>query len=196
MVQILSRRQVLKSAMAVAAAGGLAVAVGGQDAEAVAPAPFGTIHVRRLWGTRRVRQRIVGTRRYRTVTLPRTKGLYAGTEKKVLDRGGLCHWTGSAEPFAVGNCVLFGHRTSAGGPLRYSHRIKVGDPIVLTVGGTALTYFVSEKPKVISAVDVAAVMLWGDSSRPGLTLVSCSKRNKLPTSTKYRLLIRAQASTV
>jgi len=196
MVQILSRRQVLKSAVAAAAAGGLAVVVGGQAAEAVAPTAFGTIHIRRLWGTKRVRQRIVGTRRYRTVTLPKTKGLYAGTEKTVLDRGGLCHWTGSAEPFAVGNCVLLGHRTSAGGPLRYSHRIKVGDPIVLTVGGTALTYRVTENPKVISASDVAAVFLWGDSSRPGLTLVSCTKLNKLPTSTKYRLLIRAKAAAV
>lgn len=196
MVQILSRRQVLKSAVAAAAAGGLAVAVGGQAAEAVAPAAFGTIHIRRLWGTKRVRQRIGVTRRYRTVTLPKTKGLYAGTEKTVLDRGGLCHWTGSAEPFAVGNCVLFGHRTSAGGPLRNSHRIKIGDPIVLTVGGTALTYFVTEKPKVISSSDVAEVMLWGNPSLPGLTLVSCTKANKLPTSTKYRLLIRAQAPTV
>lgn len=195
MVQILSRRQVLKSAVAAAAAGGIAVAVGGQAAEAVAPAAFGTIHVRRLWGTRRVRQRIVGTSRYRTVTLPRTKGLFAGTEKTTLDRGGLCHWTGSAVPFAAGNCVLFGHRTSAGGPLRNSHRIRIGDPIVLTVGEAALTYYVTEKPKVISSSDVAEVMLWGDPSRPGLTLVSCTKLNKLPTSTKYRLLIRAQATT-
>jgi hypothetical protein len=38
------------------------------------------------------------------------------------------------------------------------------------------------------------VVTWGDVSVPCLTLVSCTMRNKLPTSTKYRLLVRATAT--
>ena len=189
----LSRRKLLQAVpTALVAAGALAV-LGEAPAEASTLPSIGAVSVTRLWGTRGVRQRLVGTRRYRTVRLPRTKALFEGTDVSILDKGGLCHWEGTAPLFAPGNCVLFGHRTHAGGPLRNAHRLRVGDRIVLTSGGTTQAYVVSVKPFVIHSGDVSSVVTWGDNSGSFLTLVACSKANRLPTSTKYRLLVRAHA---
>lgn len=190
---LLSRRRLLQTIPAALAATGTIAALSDTPAQAATIPSIGAVSITRLWGTRAVRQKIVGTRRYRTVRVPRTKALYAGTDNPILDKGGLCHWPGTAALFNPGNCVLFGHRTSAGGPLRNSHRLRVGDQIVLTSAGTTLTYTVMLKPFVIASNDVSSVVLWGDNSAPFLTLVSCSKANRLPTSKKYRLLVRAQA---
>lgn len=161
-------------------------------ADAAIP-PIGTIGIAKIWGTKWVRKPIPGTSRTERVKTSKTKNLYEGTTKKVLNTGGLCHWYGTPAPLENGNCVLFGHRTSAGGPLRNSHRIKVGDPIEINFDGRSLTYYVSEPPFVVASNDYAGVVLWGDSNIPCVTLVACSKKTKLPTSTKFRLLVRATA---
>lgn len=161
-------------------------------AEAAIPS-VGTTSILRLWGTRAVKQRIPGTNRTQRVRVPKTKPIYEGTAKKTLNTGGLCHWFGTPAPLENGNCVLFGHRTSAGGPLRNSHKLAIGDPITLTIGEQTLTYLVVEKPFVIEANDFHSVAMWGRPDVPCLTLVACTKKNLQPTSSKYRLLIRAQA---
>lgn len=124
----------------------------------------------------------------------RTRKLYEGTDKHILNRGGVSHWAGTASPLSNGNCVLFGHRTAAGGPLRNSHRLVVGDSITLTVGEESLTYRVVEAPFVVPKNDLVSVALWGDDTVPRLSIVSCSKANKKPTSTAYRLVVRAEAN--
>jgi hypothetical protein len=188
----LSRRRLFQAATGLAVSAGTAGLVGTGGAEAASP--VGSVVIDRIWGKRSIRQRIPGTRRYRTIRVPISKHLYLGTYKRVLDKGGLCHWFGTSMPLENGNCVLFGHRTSAGGPLRRSERLRVGDPITITSNGLTLTYYVSQAPFVISAADFSPVVTWGDVSVPCLTLVSCTMRNKMPTSTKYRLLVRATAT--
>ena len=190
---LLSRRRLLQTIPVAAAAAGSVAALSGTSAQAATIPSIGAASITRLWCTRTVRQRIEGTRRYRSLRVPRTRALYEGTDVPVLNKGGLCHWPGTPALFNPGNCVLFGHRTSAGGPLRNSHRLRVGDQIVLTSGGTTLAYTVMAVPFVIASNDVSAVVSWGDNSAPFLTLVACSKANRLPTSKKYRLLVRAQA---
>jgi LPXTG-site transpeptidase (sortase) family protein len=189
---MLSRRGFLQATAGVAVTGAVASAVDLAPAGAAIPS-VGSAAIVRIWGTKSARQRIPGSTRTRTVKVPKTKPIYEGTAKKILNTGGLCHWFGTPAPLENGNCVLFGHRTSAGGPLRNSHRMKVGDPITLTVAGQTLTYYVAEKPLVIASNDFHSVAGWGNPNKPCLTLVACTKSNGMPTSTKYRLLIRAQA---
>lgn len=191
MSTLLSRRGLLRGA-AVSAATGLAVSSLDLSPANAAPQPVGTVAIQRIWGTKLVKQKSLDGR-VRTVKVPKTKAVHEGTTKKILNSGGLCHWAGTPEPLANGNCVLFGHRTSAGGPLRNSHRLQVGDPITLTVNQRTLTYYVTEKPLVVEANDFHSVAIWGRPDLPCLTLVACTKANGQPTSTKYRLLIRAQA---
>ena len=188
----ITRRRLVLGAAGLAVTAGTATTLGATAAGA--SAPVGTIVIERLWGKRSVRARIAGTSRYRTNRVAVTKKLYEGTHKAVLNKGGLCHWFGTPKPFENGNCVLFGHRTTAGGPLRTAHRLRVGDPITLTSNGMTLTYTVAEPPVVVGAKDFTSVVGWGTSTMPCLTLVTCTMRNKLPTSTRYRLLIRATAA--
>lgn len=187
-----SRRRLIVGAAGVAVTATAASVLPAAPAQAVTPVGKATID--RLWGKRTVRTRIPGTRRFRTTRVPVTKNLFEGTHKTVLNKGGLCHWFGTPKPFENGNCVLFGHRTTSGGPLRNSHRMKVGDPITLTLNGMTLTYYVSETPVVVGSKDFESVAGWGDPTVPCVTLVTCTLRNKLPTSTRYRLLIRAKAT--
>ena len=192
MAQLWSRRGVLQAAVGVAVTGIAAPVLASSPVDAAIPS-IGSAAILKIWGAKSVREKVPGTRRSRSVKVAKTKPIYEGTAKRILNTGGLCHWTGTAAPLEDGNCVLFGHRTSAGGPLRKSHNLKVGDPITLAIGGRSLTYYVSEKPVVVEASDLHAVAVWGPADKPCLTLVACSKLNGQATSSKYRLLIRAEA---
>lgn len=185
-----SRRRLLGAAGA-AIAGGVMV---GTASPAEATAAIGTISMPRIWGSHSLRRRNPVNGRWIYYKVPRVKNLYEGTHKHILNRGSVSHWTGTAPPQSNGNCVLFGHRTAAGGPLRNQHKFRVGDPITITIGETSLTYYVKEAPFVVSKNDFASVSIWGDGVKPALTIVSCSKRNKYPTSTAYRLIVRAEAN--
>jgi LPXTG-site transpeptidase (sortase) family protein len=188
----IGRRRLLKSAAAVAIVGP-AVAVVGDSQPAEAASAIGTVSASRLWGTRSVAQKTPDSPRPTYVRVAQTKRLYEGTEKSTLNKGGLCHWPGTPKLFENGNCVLFGHRTSAGGPLRKLNQMRVGDLLTFTVGARTVTYRVTVAPRVIGGNDFFSVVDYGDGTSPALTLVACSKKNKLPTSTKYRLIVRAEA---
>ena len=47
---------------------------------------------------------------------------------------------------------------------------------------------------VVDKDDFVSVAKWGDDTIPRITLVACSKANKKPTSTAYRLIMRAEAN--
>jgi len=191
MDQSVDRRQVLKVGAGVVVAAA-AVSVLPAHADAVVKKPVGSAGIERLWGFSNKKKKIL-----------KTKAVWIGTDKATLNKGGLCHWIGTPKPLAKGNCVLFGHRTTAGGLLRLSHKIKVGDKIVLTITGqgtktyvvvrdtTNATSTAASPTAVIGSRDFAQAINWGDKTKANLTLVGCTKTNKLPTSTKFRLLIRA-----
>jgi sortase A len=109
----------------------------------------------------------------------------------VLNYGGLGHLAGTPLPNQLGNAVLPGHRTSHGGPLRKLHTMVPGDTIVVaTTDGLVKTYQMSEPSFIVAAADRATVVNWGDPSVSSITLVACSKRNKLPTDVRFRLVAR------
>jgi LPXTG-site transpeptidase (sortase) family protein len=123
----------------------------------------------------------------RIAKLKLNKPVYSGTTNRVLNRGGFGHWVGSAKPGKSGHAILFAHRTSAGGPLRNAHKLKIGDVIV--AGG--VTYRVRAK-EIVKSNAKRKALSYGKSGRR-LSLITCTKPNGLPTSTKYRLIIRATA---
>ena len=192
----LDRRQMLKAGAGLAAGVAAASTVGSMlgagvaDAAPAKPKPpkpklVGSIAIEKLWGSKKVKK----------VKVLNTKGVYEGTDKTTLNTGGICHWIGTTAPLGLGNCVLFGHRTAAGGPLRNTHKLKPGDQIVLKIGSNQKTYSVVEPPSVIGKREFSKAINWGDQSQANLTLVACTKPNPpyLPTSTDFRLLIRCTA---
>lgn len=103
---------------------------------------------------------------------------------------------------ATGNSVVAGHRTSAGGVFRRIDRLEAGDVVYAeSAAGVACAY------KVVSArieyVGTSAAMaavsadVFSQAPKHGsnkrLTLVSCTKPNGQPTSTKYRYIVELVA---
>jgi LPXTG-site transpeptidase (sortase) family protein len=164
-----SRREALKYGLGVVV-GAAALTAFGESASAAKarrPAPISSIQIPRL--------RL-------------SKPVYEGTATPVLNLGGGAHWTGTVMPGTAGNSVIFGHRTSAGGPFRKINVLHNGDIIV--VGGIAYTIVQSV---IVGANQAGTVVGWDTGGSAGITLVACTKLNGLPTSTAYRYLVRALA---
>jgi len=124
-----------------------------------------------------------------TLSVPKlklSKSIYAGIENDALDIG-IGHGLWSAQPGTAGHCMLFGHRTSKGGPFRNLHKLKKGDAIV--AGGTTYTV---RKIEVISVNFKQRIWTY-DGTGKRISLVACSTAKGLPTSLKYRICIRASA---
>jgi hypothetical protein len=176
----ITRRQFMGRSAAFAAAGLAAIAVldpSVADAAGKRPPSIGQISSQQLWGVRRGR---VGARL-----------VYDGETIKILNLGGLGHLAGTPLPNQLGNCVLPGHRTSHGGPLRKLHTLVPGDTIVVaSADGQVKTYQMSEPSFIVAAADRPTVVNWGDPSVSSLTLVACSKQNHLPTDVRFRLVAR------
>jgi len=111
-----------------------------------------------------------------------------GDAKQTVDSGQTWHWTGTGLVGQGGNSVLFGHRTEAGGPYRNQHLIQGGDELIVnTADQRRYTYRkVGEYITSKYANDIlgATRRIGGET----VSLVSCSKTNRLPTSLEHRLI--------
>jgi LPXTG-site transpeptidase (sortase) family protein len=124
-----------------------------------------------------------------TLVVPKIKmkrPVFEGTSLTVLNNGP-GHKASSAMPGQPGHCVIFGHRTSHGGPFRKINLLKVGDAI--TCGG--LTYYV-RKTEVIPKKQMRRIFTF-EAPTPAISLIACSKANGQPTSLGFRICVRASA---
>ena len=130
-----------------------------------------------------------GPRSIGTLTVPKLKlsrTIYEGIANDALDIGvGYGMW--SARPGQSGHCMVFGHRTTHGGPFRGLNKLAKGDKIM--AGG--VTYAV-RKIEVFSAAQRERIWTY-DGGGQRLSLVACSTATGAPTSLKYRICVRASA---
>jgi len=194
MDQHLDRRTLLGGAVALLGGAAIGSALLGDRADAAIPT-VGSLAVPQLWGYKNVRQPDpIKKGKFIYVKVPNTKPMYEGTAVPTLNTGGLCHWEGTPVPGQKGNSVLFGHRTSHGGPLLKLHTMKVGDRFTVTYQGAPYVYTVTEAGSVIGSKDFSKLLSWGSPTKRGLTFVACTKPNKQPTDTRYRLIVRSVAA--
>jgi len=125
------------------------------------------------------------------IEIPRlglTHWVFDGDADRIVDSGHTWHWTGTGLVGQGGNSVLFGHRTEHGGPYRNQHRIRGGDELIVhTSDQRRYTYrMVSEFVTSQYSNDIlgATRRIGGET----ISLVSCSRTNRLPTSLQYRLI--------
>lgn len=107
---------------------------------------------------------------------------------RIVDAGGIWHWTGTGIVGQNSNIVLFGHRTEHGGPLRYQHELRGGDMLhLLTADQRRYNYqLVAEYISTGYPNDILGkTRLVGGET---VSLVSCTKTNRLPTDTRFRLI--------
>ena len=111
-----------------------------------------------------------------------------GDANRTVNAGHTWHWTGTGLVGQGGNCVLFGHRTEHGGPYRNQHLLRPGDElIVFTSDQRRYRYrMVAEFITSRYANDIlgATRRIGGET----VSLVACSKTNRLPTSLSNRLV--------
>jgi hypothetical protein len=114
--------------------------------------------------------------------------VYDGAPNPIVDRGNSWHWSGTAQCGQGGSIVMFGHRTEAGGPYRNQHLVRGGDQLtVLTSDGRRYTY--QMQAEYLTGKDPGEI-LWTASALgvETVSLVSCTKLNRLPTDTSYRMI--------
>lgn len=102
--------------------------------------------------------------------IPRLGADYArpvleGTSHDVL-QGGVGHYTGTAQPGAVGNFAVAGHRTTYGRPFHDIDKLRPGDKVVVETR-TAYSVYVVKRHTVVAptAVEVVAPV----PEKPGAT---------------------------
>jgi hypothetical protein len=114
--------------------------------------------------------------------------VFDGDANQTVDRGNTWHWTGTGLVGQGADAVLFGHRTEFGGPYRNQHLIRPGDELYIdTSDQRRYTYrMVAEYVTSKFAGDILAASrrVAGET----VSLVSCSKTNRLPTSLEHRLI--------
>ena len=82
-----------------------------------------------------------------------------GTSRAVLDSldQGLAHYSGSAQPGALGNFAVAGHRRTYGDPFKDFPKLRPGDAVVVNDGTTWFTYRIAKKPHRTVPTDTAVV---------------------------------------
>ncbi|MFI8320815.1 class E sortase [Streptomyces sp. NPDC085529] len=128
------------------------------------------------------------------LTVPVAQGI---SKSKVLDKGYVGHYPGTAAPGRPGNVALAGHRNTHGEPFRYVNRLRKGDEISLRTREGTYTYRVDQILPVTSPRDTGVIQPVPRSivkpsygySRAGsyLTLTTCTPE----FTSRYRLIVWA-----
>ncbi|GAA2337747.1 class E sortase [Streptomyces kunmingensis] len=122
------------------------------------------------------------------------------SKAKVLNRGYVGHYPGTAQPGRAGNFALAGHRNTHGEPFRYINRLRRGDTLTVRTEEATYTYVVDKKVAqtsagdggVIGAVPRSRVVPSAGYSEPGyyITLTTCTPE----FTSKYRLVVWGKLS--
>nr|WP_240981397.1 MULTISPECIES: class E sortase [unclassified Streptomyces] len=128
------------------------------------------------------------------LTVPVAAGI---SKSKVLDKGYVGHYPGTAAPGEVGNVALAGHRNTHGEPFRYVNRLRKGDEITLRTREGTYTYLVDRILPVTSPRDTGVIQpvprsivkpSYGYSEAGSyLTLTTCTPE----FTSRYRLIVWA-----
>ena len=104
-----------------------------------------------------------------------------GTTNAVFDAG-VGQFPGTAEPGTTGNLVIGGHRTSGRKPFARIETMRIGDPILVTSGGSTYTYRVTRT----FVVKANAFWITYPTDDAVVTLFACHPRG----STSHRYIVR------
>ncbi|MFJ6519109.1 class E sortase [Streptomyces filamentosus] len=128
------------------------------------------------------------------LTVPVAQGI---SKSKVLDKGYVGHYPGTAVPGRPGNVALAGHRNTHGEPFRYVNRLRKGDEITLRTREGTYTYLVDQILPVTSPRDTGVIRpvprsvvkpSYGYSEAGSyLTLTTCTPE----FTSRYRLIVWA-----
>ena len=92
--------------------------------------------------------------------------------------------------------IIFAHRTSHGGPWRWLHQHQLNDMFYLT-GADGKKYNYRVVDIRVTLPNWAAIAAGAVGKGPiTVQLVACSRLDKLPTSTSYRLVVTGRLVSI
>jgi hypothetical protein len=165
------------------------VAVAGPATATRYATSIGSASSLRLWGKTRTK------RVYVPVPYVGRDGRTYTSLNGAANLGGLLVLPGSADWFTPGVTALFGHRTSAGGLMRYANRLQLGDVFTFTIGDVSGSYVLVERQIAPSTTDdqfgssLTDLTNWDTGGRHGISIRTRTKPNGLPTSTKFLMVL-------
>ncbi len=105
--------------------------------------------------------------------------ILSGTDLSFLNRG-VGHYTSTAEPGAIGNFAVAGHRVTHGQPFARLLELDAGDQIVVETRDAIYTYEMDGSPRNLTVNDTETWVLDPDPQQPGaeatralMTLTTC-----------------------
>jgi len=105
--------------------------------------------------------------------------ILAGTGLDILSQG-VGHYPGTAQPGAVGNFAVAGHRVTHGQPFRRLLELGKGDHVVVETRQAVHTYVLDEPPRDLTVAETASWVLDPVPGRPAaeptralITLTTC-----------------------
>ena len=115
-----------------------------------------------------------------------------GDSVEITDAGHSWHWSGTGDMGMSANVALFAHRTSAGAPYRNIHLLQPGDAIeIVTDDNRRFEYEMVNR--LLTTDDRDEILAASRSlSTPSIALIACTRRNFLPTSLDYRIVVNAR----
>ena len=130
------------------------------------------------------------------IVMPVAASTSAGNLTALANRGYAAAWSTNLAVASAGNVMLFGHRTTSGGPFRYINGLKPGDTFSL-VGADLRSYnyrvmYVAVTVPTYAAVNALSAMYGPITAQ----LVACSKSDGSPTSLKYRITVTGRLVSV
>ena len=125
------------------------------------------------------------------VQIPRmgvTHWVFDGNPDRIVDAGHTWHWTGTGLVGQGANSVLFGHRTEHGGPYRNQHFLRPGDDLYITTADQRRYRYRMSGERITSEFSNDILRATRLVAGETVSVVSCSKTNRLPTSLRNRLV--------
>ena len=124
-----------------------------------------------------------------------------GPSGRIVDGGNIWHWSGTGLVGQRDAIATFGHRTDAGGPLRFVHRLRAGDQIALfTTDQRKYTYEYVDRVLTDADPDRILSATRFFEGAETLSVIACTvgyDRTKsaypdpwAPTSLRYRIVVR------
>lgn len=114
----------------------------------------------------------------------------------LASRGYAAAWSTNLRVASAGNVMLFGHRTTSGGPFRNINRLRPGDVFSL-IGADLRSYNYRVMYVAVTSPTYRAVNALSTPYGPiTAQLVACSKADGSPTSLKYRITVTARLVSV
>lgn len=114
--------------------------------------------------------------------------MYGGDATRTVNAGNIWHWTGTGYVGENAHVGVFGHRTEHGGPLRYQHTLRAGDLLhVFTSDQRRYDYRMTTESITSSRTNdiLSATRRVGGET---MSVISCTKLDRTPTNTAYRLI--------